>query len=69
VHLRVLSIPAGNRGAAPAGVLQMAVNLQFLDVVPDYPGTILVVLGHGGHAAFRAGGWVMTGRALAPLSG
>ena len=68
VHLRVLSIPLETE-RGPAGVLQMAVNLQLLDIVQTTLATILIVLAMAAMLLSGLAAWVMTGRALAPLSG
>ena len=52
----------------PAGVLQVAVNLQLLDVVQTTLATVLVVLALTAMLLSGVAAWVMTGRALAPLS-
>ncbi len=66
-HLRVRSIPLETE-RGPAGVLQVAVNLQLLDVVQTTLATVLVVLALTAMLLSGVAAWVMTGRALAPLS-
>jgi two-component system OmpR family sensor kinase len=66
-HLRVRSIPLETE-RGPAGVLQVAVNLQLLDVVQTTLATVLVALALTAMLLSGVAAWVMTGRALAPLS-
>jgi two-component system, OmpR family, sensor kinase len=67
-HLRVLSIPLETE-RGPAGVLQVAVNLNLVDIVQTTLATILAVLALAAMVLSGLAAWVMTGRALAPLSG
>ena len=67
IHLRVRSIPLETE-RGPAGVLQVAINLQLLDVVQTTLATVLVVLALTAMLLSGVAAWVMTGRALAPLS-
>ena len=66
-HLRVRSIPLETE-RGPAGVLQVAVNLQLLDVVQTTLATVLIALALTAMLLSGVAAWVMTGRALAPLS-
>ena len=67
VHLRVLSVPlVSPRG--PAGVLQVALNLSLLDATQRTLSTVLVVLAVILMAVAAIAGWLVTGRALAPLA-
>lgn len=66
-HLRVLSVPlVSPRG--PAGVLQVALNLSLLDAAQRTLATVLVVLAVILMAVAAIAGWLVTGRALAPLA-
>ena len=67
LHLRVLSFPVeSERG--PAGVLQVAVDLKLLDLIQTTLASVLVVLALAAMVLSFLAAWLMTGRALAPLS-
>ena len=67
LHLRVLSFPVeSERG--PSGVLQVAVDLKLLDLIQTTLATVLVVLALAAMVLSFLAAWIMTGRALAPLS-
>ena len=66
-HLRVLSIPLETE-RGPVGVLQVAVDLQLVDLTQTTLATILAVLALAAMILSFIAAWIMTGRALAPLS-
>jgi len=67
IHLRVMSIPLETE-RGPVGVLQVALNLQLLDIVQTTLASILLVLAAAAMLLSGVLAWLMTGRALAPLS-
>jgi heavy metal sensor kinase len=67
LHLRVRSVPLeSERG--PAGVLQMAVNLQLLDTIQGKLASVLIGLALAAMLISSLLAGVMTGQALAPIS-
>jgi two-component system, OmpR family, sensor kinase len=67
LHLRVLSVPLETQ-RGPIGVLQVALNLNLVDVIQTTLATVLVILALGAMLLSGLAARVMTARALAPLS-
>lgn len=67
LHLRVYSVPLETE-RGPVGVLQVAVNLQLLDVLQTTLASVLILLALVAMILSGLATWAMTGRALAPLS-
>ena len=66
-HLRVLTIPLETlRG--PAGVLQVGINLNLLDLIQQTLSTILIVITIGAMAVASLLVWFFTARAMQPLA-
>lgn len=66
-HLRVLTTPLSSiRG--PAGILQVGIDLGLMDVIQNTLSKILILLTGLGLVITCLVTWLMTGRALAPLS-
>lgn len=66
-HLRVLTIPLESvRG--PAGVLQVAVNLNLVDLIQQTLSTILIILTVAAMIISSLLVWLLTARAMKPLA-
>jgi len=67
MHLRVLSVPLETE-RGPVGILQIGINLSFLDVAQTTLASILILLAVLAMVLSSLAAWFLTRRALAPLS-
>jgi signal transduction histidine kinase len=66
-HLRVLSVPVKTE-RGPAGVLQVALNLEVIDITQQTLASVLILLAILVMALSGLAAWLITGQTLAPLA-
>jgi len=66
-HLRVLSVPLKTE-RGPVGVLQVALNLEVIDITQQTLASVLILLAILAMALSGLAAWLITGQTLAPLA-